>query len=162
MKRAAFDDSHLGLDVLRPPRVLAEHVLCDGDLLACILSGNVGLSTYMMVRQVNKATCDICSENKALLRAVALHDGALNKRQFVGLFSLNYQEGGRYPHEIKGRRHIFGAAAIDQALARPECMLLMRLNAVYSRFERHAYLQQRYGTKSGPHKHTHIHRICAH
>ena len=43
---------------------------------------------------------------------------------------------------------MFGAAAIDKALTRPECMLLMRLNAVYSEFERHAYLQQRYGTKS--------------
>ena len=74
----------------------------------------------------------------------------MNKNQFVGLFSLNYQEGGRYPHTIKARQHVFSTTAIDQALARPECMLLMRLNAVYSRFEREAYLQQRYGIKPRP------------
>jgi len=132
---------------LRPSTALAELVLCNGDLLAFILSKNVGLSTYVMVRQVNRTTYAACADNTALLRAVALRDGGLTKKEFVGLFSLNYQEGGRYPHTSKGRRHIFAADAIDQALARPECMLLMRLNAVYSRFERDAYLQQRYGTK---------------
>ena len=140
---------------------LAEEVLCNGDLLAYILSGNVGLSTYVMVRQVSKVTYAACADNTALLRAVALHDGGLTKRQFVGLFSLNYQEGGRYPHTIKGKHHIFSAAAVDQALARPECMLLMRLNAVYSRLEREAYLQHRYGTTPRPNKQTHIYRVCA-
>ena len=141
---------------MRPPPALAERVLCNGDLLAYILSGNVGLSTYVMVRQVSKATYDVCVDNTALLRSVALHDGGLTKSQFVGLFSLNYQEGGRYPHMTKGRQHVFSAAAIDQALAHPECTLLMRLNAVYSRFEREAYLQQRYGTKPRPQKLTQI------
>ena len=133
--------------VPQPSIPLAELVLCNGDLLACILAENAGLSTYVMVRQVNKAMYAACADDTALLRAVALRDGGLTKRQFVGLFSLNYQEGGRYPHTIDGRRHMFGADAIDRALARPECMLLIRLNAVYSRFERETYLQQRYGTK---------------
>ena len=138
------------LDASQPPAALAEHVLCNSDLLAFILSGNVGLSTYVAVRQMNKASYAACADNTALVRVVALHNGGLNKNQFVGLFSLNYQGGGRYPHTIKARQHVFSTAAIDQALARPECMLLMRLNAVYSRFEREAYLQQRYGIKPRP------------
>lgn len=123
----------------------AEAVFGDGDLLEYMLAGNVGLATFVAVRQLNTATWAICAERKALVRAVALHGGALNKRQFVGLFSLNYQEGSRFPHVCSGRRHLFEAVAIDQALARPGCMVLMRLNATCSRYEREAYLRERYG-----------------
>jgi len=130
---------------LAAPATAAEDVLGDRDLLECILSGNVGLCTYVLVRQLSRATRDACMENRALLRAVALHSGGLSKREFVGLFSLSYQEGGRYPHSVCGRQHMFSAPAIDQALARPECMLLMRVHATCSRLEREAYLSRRYG-----------------
>jgi hypothetical protein len=102
-------------------------------------------TTYVAVRQLNRAARDACMENKALLRAVALYTGGLNKKDFVGLFSLNYQEGGRYPHSTHGRRHMFSAPAIDQALARPDCMLVMRVYATRSRLGREAYLCRRYG-----------------
>ena len=63
------------LDASRPPAALAEHVLCNSDLLAFILSGNVGLSTYVAVRQMNKASYAACADNTALVRVVALHNG---------------------------------------------------------------------------------------
>lgn len=143
---------------LTPPRhspaapcavVTAEMIFKDCDLLEHVLSGNVGLETFVAVRQVSRAARAICAESKALVRAVALYSGALNKRQFVGLFSLNYQEGSMYPHTCHGRRHLFDAAAIDKALARPDCMVLMRLNATCSRYEREAYLGKRYGGSPG-------------
>ena len=129
--------------------VEAAAVFGDADLLECILVGNVGLAAFVAVRQINTATRAICAESKALVRAAALHGGGLNKRQFVGLFSMNYQEGSRYPHVRSGRRHFFEAVAIDQALARPDSMLLMRLNATCSRYERETYLRQRYGGSRG-------------
>lgn len=132
--------------------VTAECVFSDADLLECILCGNVGLRTYVAVRQLNQATRAICADNKTLLREAALHGGGLTKKHFVGLFSFNYQEGGRYPHTFKGKQHVFGADAIDQALARRYCMLLMRTNAVYSRFERDVYLRRRYGVAPTKHQ----------
>jgi len=129
--------------------VTAEMIFNDCDLLVHVLSGHVGLDTFVAVRQVNRAACAICAESKALVRAVALYSGTLNKREFVGLFSLNYQDGSRYPHTCSGRRHLFDAAAIDMALARPDCMVLMRLNATCSRYERETYLRERYGGSPG-------------
>ena len=131
-----------------PGATAMEEVLGNEDLLVHILSGNVGLRTYVIARQVNKAFQSACANSTALTRAVALHNGGLlTKKEFVGMFSLTYQEGGRYEHVVSGKRHMFGAAAIDQALARPECMVLMRMDAVSSRLDREAYLLRRYGPK---------------
>ena len=128
--------------------VTAEMIFNDRDLLEHVLSGNVGLETFVVVRQVNSAARAICAESKALVRAAALYRGGLNKRQFVGLFSLNYQEGSKYLHTRHGRRHLFGADAIDKALARPDCMRRMRSYATCSRYERETYLRKRYGWSS--------------
>lgn len=118
------------------------------DLLEHILIDNVGVDTYVAVRQVNRATRAVCSKSKRLLRAVALFKGGLSKREFAGMFSLNYKEAGLYPHTHEGSRHLFAAAAIDQALSRPMCMLRIQINAACSRHERDAYLQKRYGTSA--------------
>ena len=125
-----------------------ESVLSSVDLLEHILVDNVGVATYVAVRQVNSATRAVCFGSKTLLRAVALYQGGLSKREFAGLFSLNYQEAGRYPHKHQGRRHLFTASAIDQALAKPWCMWRIRVDAACSRHERDAYLQKRYGAPS--------------
>lgn len=127
------------------PDNAAEEVFGDADLLECIVAENVGLRTYVAVRQLSRATRDACTDNKLMLRSAALHNGGLNKRDFIGLFSFSYQEGGRFPHSLNGRQHVFGPAAIDQALARPDCMLRMRLHATFSRAQRDAYIRKRYG-----------------
>ena len=128
---------------LVPRSSAAHHVLSDPDLLMCILSGSV--RAYVAIRQLCRATRDTCMDHKALLRTVALNAGGLKKCEFVGLFSLTYQEGSRYPHSRNGRRHIFSAPAIDQALARPDCMDMIRIHAICSRVEREVYLRRRYG-----------------
>jgi hypothetical protein len=111
----------------RPKRVAKcdsatrESVLLNADLVACILTGNVGVSTFVSARAVCRAWRVACSEDEALLRAVVAYTGSLLKRDFMGLLRLSSSEADAYPRERRvrargGRYYLYRATAFDMAL----------------------------------------------
>jgi hypothetical protein len=105
--------------------VLADGDALPSDLVARILSGNVGASTFAQACMVSRTWREACTRDEALLRAVALYSGGLTKSAFGGLFALYPDELRALSHTKHAKRgssqmyYMFAAAAVDEAL----CML---------------------------------------
>ena len=92
------------------------------DLVARILCGNVGVSTYVNASMVSRTWRDACTRDEPLLRSVALYSGGMTKTLFGGLFAL-------YPNELRAVTHttrkkqyspavycVYASVAVDEAL----------------------------------------------
>ena len=100
-----------------------EAVLSNEDLLAHILGGNIGPTTFVAISRVCKSWHAVARTNEAVLRLVALYQGGLTKTVFCGLFAVAPRDAVLLPHSVHRRRHggsyhLFGKAAIDAALAK--------------------------------------------
>ena len=95
--------------------------LSNHDIVRCILSGNVGLSTFVAARAVCKAWRAACVEDEGLLRAVMAYTGSLTKRDFMGLLRLSSTEADAYPREQcvrarGGHYYLYRTEALEMAL----------------------------------------------
>ena len=68
---------------------VSESVFSNTDLVTRILTGHVGVSTFVAARAVCKAWHTACSEDTTLVVAVASYAGSLTKRDFMGLLRLS-------------------------------------------------------------------------
>ena len=98
-----------------------ESVLSNTDLVARILSGHVGVSTFVAARAVCKAWHAACSEDTTLVAAVACYAGSLTKRDFMGLLRLSSTEADAYPRERHqrfrgGHYYLYNIDAFEKAL----------------------------------------------
>ena len=96
-------------------------VLSNPDLVATILSGTIGPSTYFAATLVNKAWRDACRANETLLRLVALYQGGLTRTMFTRLFALTPREATEVPHTTHrraagGTYYLYGSEAVDCVL----------------------------------------------
>ena len=95
-----------------------EAVLSNPDLVAHILSGTIGPSTYFSASLVGKAWLVACRSNETLLRLVALYQGGLTRTMFTRLFALTQKEVLAMPHTVRRRPlggvyYIYGAEAVE-------------------------------------------------
>ena len=100
----------------------ASEVLSNPDLVAHVLSGTVGPSTYFAASLVSKAWHAACRADETLLRLVALYQGGLTRTVFVRLFALTQREAEAMPYTVKRRPlggvyYLYGAEAVDRVLA---------------------------------------------
>lgn len=80
-------------------------VVTNADLVARILTDNVGVATYVAARGVCRAWRAACDENEELLLAVARYAGGLTKRDFMWLMRLTPLQADGYPRERRLRAH---------------------------------------------------------
>ena len=78
--------------------VAGEAVLSNPDLVAHILMGTIGPSTYFAASLVSKAWHAACRADETLLRLVALYQGGLTRTLFRRLFVLSHDEVKALPH----------------------------------------------------------------
>ena len=95
--------------------------LSNPDIVRCILTGNVGLSTFVAARAVCRAWRAACAEDEELLRAVMAYTGSLTKRDFMGLLRLSSAEADAYPRvrcvrARGGHFYLYRTEAFDMAL----------------------------------------------
>ena len=102
--------------------VATDAVLSNPDLIAYILKGRIGPSTYFTACLVNKAWYTACRTDETLLRLVALYQGGLTRTIFRRLFALTQCEIKTLPHEVHRRPYVgpyylYREAAVDCVLA---------------------------------------------
>ena len=78
-------------------------VLSNADLVACILRGNVGPSTFAAASAVSRAWLQACRADEGVLRSVALYQGGLTKAALMRLFALSSCEADALPHTSHAR-----------------------------------------------------------
>ena len=102
--------------------VAGARVLSNPDLVAHILSGTIGPSTYFAASLVCRAWHAACRSDETLLRLVALYQGGLTRTLFRSLFALTQQEVESLPHIVRrrpvsGTYYLYGEDAVEQVLA---------------------------------------------
>ena len=102
--------------------VAGEAVLSNPDLVAHVLMGTIGPSTYFAASLVSKAWHAACRADETLLRLVALYQGGLTRTLFRRLFVLTHDEVKALPHAVRrrplvGPYYIYGEAAVQRVLA---------------------------------------------
>ena len=112
--------------------------LSNPDVLACILRGNVGPSTFAVVSEVSRGWRAVCRSDVTVLRAVALYQGGLTRAKLVHLFAIAWNEARNLPctghlRHGGGTYYIYRASAVD-ALLGPSGMDAWRLR-LYARAE---------------------------
>jgi hypothetical protein len=70
-------------------RVVVGEVLSNRDLLALILGGRIGPSTFAIVSLVCKTWLSVCRSDERVLRGVAQYQGGLTKTLFTKLFCVS-------------------------------------------------------------------------
>lgn len=101
---------------------VANAALCNSDLVACILRGNVGPSTFAVASEVSKAWLAACREDPTVLRAVAHYQGGLTKSKLIHLFAITGRKIEDLPHTTHARRgggtySLYCGPAIDKLLS---------------------------------------------
>jgi len=77
------------------------------DILRHVLINNVGPSTFVSVRRVNRAWADACAD-ESLLESVARYVDGLTRTQFRGLLRLTSAQARAYTHTTKRIRTAHG------------------------------------------------------
>lgn len=100
---------------------LADAVFSNADILQCILSGNVGPSTFVACSAVNRTAHALCRSSTALLRNAALFCGGVTKTTLRGLFAISQAEAASLPHDVRHRAGggvycLYRAEAVDAVL----------------------------------------------
>ena len=78
-------------------------VLSNADLVACILRGNVGPSTFAAASMVGRAWLQACRSDEGVLRSVALYQGGLTKAALMCLFALPSRDADALPRTSHAR-----------------------------------------------------------
>ena len=96
-------------------------VLSNYDLVAYMLKGSIGPSTYFAASLVSKAWHTACRSDETLLRLVALYQGGLTRTVFRRLFLLSQNEVSALPHIIRrrpvtGDYFVYGEEAVRRVL----------------------------------------------
>ena len=104
------------------PREAGDAVLTNPDLVAHVLTGTVGPSTFAAASRVSKAWHAACRTNEKVLRLVALYQGGVTRSIFAGLFGVPYREAITLPHTTHRRPnggvyYLYGTEAVDIVLA---------------------------------------------
>ena len=97
-------------------------VVSDTDLVALILWGSIGPSSFNAASLVCKAWLSICRADERVLRSVALYTGALTKGVLMQLLAVTSRHADALPRESYARLNggvcfLYCKAAIDQILA---------------------------------------------
>lgn len=103
-------------------RAAANAVLCNSDLVACILRGNVGPSTFAAASEVSRVWLAACRQDSTVLRAVALYQGGLTKSKLIHLFAIAGRKIEDLPHTTHARRgggtySLYCGPAVDKLLS---------------------------------------------
>ena len=103
-------------------RGAGDAVLSNSDIVAHILRGTIGPSTYFAASLVCKAWHAACRADETLLRLVALYQGGLTRTLFRRLFVLTHDEVKALPHAVRrrpvlGPYYLYGEAAVERVLA---------------------------------------------
>ena len=101
-------------------------VLSSTDLLQRVLSGNVGVTTFVMASRVCRAwRCATTGEgaSEGMLVEVAGYTGGLIKRDFVGLLAISRKEADAHEHKAKrrmggGHYHLYSRGTFEAAIRR--------------------------------------------
>lgn len=93
--------------------------LSNPDIVACILRGNVGPSTFAVASEVSRVWLGVCRSDETVLRAVALFQGGLTKAKLIHLFATREVDAlPRTQHALArgGAYYLYRAPAIDMLL----------------------------------------------
>ena len=111
-------------DLSRRDRTLEaiQAVVSDTDLVALILWGSIGPSSFNAASLVCKAWLSVCRADECVLRSVALYTGALTKGVLMQLLAVTSRHADTLPRESYARLNggicfLYRKAAIDQILA---------------------------------------------
>ena len=110
---------------------VTNEALSNPDILAYILRGNVGPSTFAAVSEVCRAWRAVCRSDVTVVRAVALYQGGLTMAKLTHLFAITQNQAKGLPHTTHARYdggtyYVFSAPAIE-ALLSPSGMEAWRL-----------------------------------
>ena len=110
---------------------VTNEALSNPDILACILRGHVGPSTFAAVSEVCHAWRAVCRSNATVVRAVALYQGGLTMAKLMHLFAITQNQAKGLPHAAHARcdggtYYLYSAPAVD-ALLCPSGMEAWRL-----------------------------------
>lgn len=100
----------------------ANAVFSNQDLVASILTNNVGPVAFSTASQINRTARRVCRTSLPLLKSVAFYTEALTTTQFRGLFALKAAEAAALPHEDRKRFRLYRKPAIDAVLSKPGVM----------------------------------------
>ena len=110
---------------------VTNEALSDPDILACILRGNVGPSTFAAVSEVCRAWRAVCRSDATVMRAVSLYQGGLTMAKLMHLFAITQNQAKGLPRTSHARcdgcvYYLYSAPAVD-ALLSPSGMEAWRL-----------------------------------
>ena len=116
-------DSYKSHIARRKRRVaVTNEALSNPDVLACILRGNVGPSTFAAVSEVCHAWRAVCRSDATVVRAVALYQGGLTMAKLMHLFAITQKQAKGLPHAAHARYdggtyYVYSAPAVDALLS---------------------------------------------
>jgi hypothetical protein len=106
----------------RRRRVAATNAaLSNPDIVACILRGNVGPSTFAVASEVCRAWLAVCRSDATVLRDVAMFQGGLTKAKLKHLFAISDRAADALPRTLHARHggdtyQLYRAPAVDKLL----------------------------------------------
>ena len=125
MRDTAVNDDSAGYEsylARRKRRVaVTNEALSNRDILAYVLRGNVGPSTFAAVSEVCRAWRAVCRSDATVVRAVALYQGGLTMAKLTHLFAITQNQAKGLPHAAHARYgggayYLFSAPAVDALL----------------------------------------------
>ena len=100
----------------RRRNAVTNEALSNPDIVACVLRGNVGPSTFASASAVSRVWLSACRSDESVLRGVALFQGELTRAKITHLFAILDREANALPHERRSGC-LFGAPAVDALLS---------------------------------------------
>ena len=98
-----------------------DSVFSNPDLLLCVLSENIGPSTYVAVSGVSKMCHELCRSSEELLRSVTRYCGGATATVLCGVLALRWKDARELPHTVWPRKgggtyYLFGDEAVARVL----------------------------------------------
>ena len=120
---AADVDGYRAFVARRNRRIaVTNEALGNPDIVACILRGNVGPSTFAVASEVSHVWRTVCRSDATVLRAVALYQGGLTRAKLTHLFAITANEAKALPCSTHARHgggvyYVYRAPAVDALLS---------------------------------------------
>jgi hypothetical protein len=110
------------LSHIQRTRAVVDAVVSDVDLVAIILAGNVGPSSFVAASLVCKSWLQACRDDGRVLRGAALYQSGLTKCSFMKLFAISSHEADLLPRSSHtrfggGTYFLYRSDAVDAVLA---------------------------------------------
>ena len=87
----------------RTERTAVLAVVSNPDLIAHVLTGNIGPSTLVAASEVCSTWLEVCRSDGELLRRTALYAGGVTKGTLMGLFAISSQDANALPRTTRPR-----------------------------------------------------------